>query len=248
MLQIDSSQINILPRGTQAVAKAIRRFGKESFYEAFRQYSIAIRKVFEAEGPGWAPLSPYTIRMRRLAGFPPGPILRRTGSLYRSLSVQDMGQQTMASPDLNITAGFGGPALETPEVPMGGWETGGPITTGNETTEIAAGADHQWTFTILDERFLLNQEGGMVGKNVVPARHMLPEGAALAEMNRLMELNLVFVLENEMLHHELKPFNRGDYGSDLYDMLGTDAIWRRRSNRSFRWSTIKTPWSEAPWF
>ena len=45
-------------------------------------------RTFEAEGrpAKWKPLSPYTIQDRAEQGFPPGPILVRTGKLKKSLT------------------------------------------------------------------------------------------------------------------------------------------------------------------
>jgi phage gpG-like protein len=40
---------------------------------------------FDAEGYGWAPLAPATLEDRARQGFPPGPILHRTGELRDSL-------------------------------------------------------------------------------------------------------------------------------------------------------------------
>lgn len=45
-----------------------------------------IPRTFKDEGPGWAPLSKRTVIERVRAGYQPGPILRRTGDLYRSLT------------------------------------------------------------------------------------------------------------------------------------------------------------------
>lgn len=46
-----------------------------------------IPRTFEREGPGWAPLAPMTMALRRFLGYQPEhPILYREGDLFRELT------------------------------------------------------------------------------------------------------------------------------------------------------------------
>lgn len=55
----------------------------------------AFERNFKQQGPGWAPLRPATIRSRIAQGFPPGPILTRTGKYRESMTT---GLQTHKNP------------------------------------------------------------------------------------------------------------------------------------------------------
>lgn len=51
-----------------------------------RRVAAGYERSFAAEGPGWTHLKPSTIRSRIQQGYPPGPILTRSGKYRRNAS------------------------------------------------------------------------------------------------------------------------------------------------------------------
>ncbi len=94
-----------------------------AFPIAQAMYAEDVRRIFEAEGPGWKPLASRTIENREELDYPPGPILVREGWLLSSLT--DMGflpemraVKTMEGPEEHMT---GAVVEESPTMSADGW-------------------------------------------------------------------------------------------------------------------------------
>jgi hypothetical protein len=246
MFVISEKDLTAMTRMCKASAWSIGKFVGASFDIAFSHHMLAVRKIFDTEGPGWEPLSPYTIRMRKIAGFAAGPILQRTGSLYRSLVDYKMGSQTIES---FSSSGGGlsssGPLWEQGESIMRGYDIVTQVSTGNELRAGGAGANRAWSLVILDDRFALNQWGGWSGRNMVPPRPMLPDGWALLEAQESLKKHLYREVDAILWNRTRQTLGRGSAGGSARE--GYDYIWRDRTIRTSDWST-DTQWSEAPWF
>ena len=133
--------------------------GENAWDIAFEVYSQAVRNIFRQEGPGWAPLKPYTISERIGLGYSPGPILVREGTLLASLTIPDLGPMMS----------------EVRKLTSSGEEYTTPIRTGNLTEKKREGQNYRGSFATLDQRFLMLQEGGRIDAQIqVPARPMVP--------------------------------------------------------------------------
>jgi hypothetical protein len=134
-----------------------------AFPRAFPVFARAIQKNFAQEGAffgqRWAPLAPLTQRNRRLLGYKPqGPILRRSGSLMRSLIEPEMGTMNQSMPD--------------PSAPW--WEPTPSVRIGNQVRTRRNFGYTETEFVVYDERFALLNDGGIVDGRTIPARPMLP--------------------------------------------------------------------------
>lgn len=49
---------------------------------------VAFERNFSQQGPTWAPLKPSTVRSRIAGGYPPGPILTRSGAYRKQMTTQ----------------------------------------------------------------------------------------------------------------------------------------------------------------
>jgi hypothetical protein len=65
-----------------------------------------IRNSFSKQGPGWAPLRDKTIRSRIAEGYPPGPILTKSGR-YRKAATQPRPVGTSSTLTLMIDVTYG---------------------------------------------------------------------------------------------------------------------------------------------
>src|SRR4051794_23528439 len=78
--------------GDDLVARNLLRMGEVAEHmevplgEVARLVRDRITDNFDDEGPGWAPLAPSTVLSRAALGYPPGPILHRSGRMRRSLT------------------------------------------------------------------------------------------------------------------------------------------------------------------
>jgi len=76
--------------GADLVARHLRGLGRRAddlrpaWPAVAVQAAAGYKRSFRAQGPGWAPLKPSTVRGRIAEGLPAGPILRRTDTFYRS--------------------------------------------------------------------------------------------------------------------------------------------------------------------
>lgn len=87
--------------GDKLVSRKLLRFGERAMdmSPAWDDVTAELQKSFERnfaqQGPGWAPLKPSTVRARIAQGYPPGPILTRSGRYRRAMT---SGLQTHKSP------------------------------------------------------------------------------------------------------------------------------------------------------
>jgi phage gpG-like protein len=86
------SNVTIEVWGDKIVARKLLRFAERAenmspvWDEVEDQLKVAFERNFRNQGPGWAPLKPSTIRSRIAQGYPPGPILTRSGDYRRAMT------------------------------------------------------------------------------------------------------------------------------------------------------------------
>lgn len=80
-----------------------------------RRVAEGYARSFDRQGPGWHPLSRSTVRSRIREGYPPGPILRKTGA-YKSAATNPFRLRIDASRDQ---------FLISVDDPKAGWHQGG---------------------------------------------------------------------------------------------------------------------------
>ena len=156
--------------------EAFRDLEVWGFARAFPVFANAIQANFESEGfrfgHRWAPLSFMTRRKRRMLGYPPDrPILRRSGSLMRSLVDPDMGVTTVTTPD--------------PEASW--WEPVSSVRVGNQLREVRWPTHTETSLVVYDERFSLLNDGGSADGYQIPPRPMLPSGRYQEHIQRQTE-------------------------------------------------------------
>jgi hypothetical protein len=85
-------QMKIEIFGDEIVSRKLLRFADRAMdmSPAWDEVTDELQKGFERnfrqQGPGWAPLKPGTVRSRIAQGYPPGPILTRSGDYRRAMT------------------------------------------------------------------------------------------------------------------------------------------------------------------
>jgi phage gpG-like protein len=94
-------QIKIEVFGDEIVSRKLLRFAAQAedmssaWDEVTDELKRGFNRNFQQQGPGWAPLKPGTVRQRIAQGYPPGPILTRSGRYKRAMTG---GLQTIKTP------------------------------------------------------------------------------------------------------------------------------------------------------
>ena len=158
----------------------------EAFDLAFAEWGSAVNKIFDEEGPGWGELADWTVSDRTRLGYTSEhPILHRQGFLQDSLT-------KYTGPKDGFVKMLGGEGEEGEPWPR-------TISTGNQVDVTTPESGMTVIrFATLDERFTELQEG----RPNMPARDMLPDGAASAELNTAIGkalAGLVQTLASQML-------------------------------------------------
>lgn len=162
----------------------------DAFDLAFAEWGMAVNKIFDEEGPGWGELADWTVSDRTRLGYTSEhPILHRQGFLQESLTKN-------TGPKDGFVMMLGGEGEEGPDE-GGAWRR--MISTGNQVDVTTPESGMTVIrFATLDERFAELQEG----RADMPARDMLPEGAAADELNTAIGkalAGLVQTLASQML-------------------------------------------------
>jgi phage gpG-like protein len=85
-------QVSISVWGDEIVSRKLLRFAERAsnmmpaWDDVEDQLKVAFERNFQAQGPGWAPLKPSTVRSRIAQGYAPGPILTRGGDYRRAMT------------------------------------------------------------------------------------------------------------------------------------------------------------------
>jgi len=80
--------------GDEIVSRKLIRFSDRAnnmspvWDEVTEQLKADFERNFAQEGPGWSPLKPSTVRSRIAQGYPPGPILTRSGKYRTAMTVE----------------------------------------------------------------------------------------------------------------------------------------------------------------
>ena len=167
----------VFDRISEIVADESTDISYRLFDAALEVFTDATGEIFENEGgqKAWEQLGPRTQRERKELGYAStGPILKRTLSLFKSLTDVNFTEQTVTIPTL------------------GG---GVPIRSGNAIDVEPSMKGHTWRFGTSDERFLSLQEG----TTEWPARPMVPEGVDRLAMNKDIE-DVLVALIREIAH------------------------------------------------
>jgi phage gpG-like protein len=99
-------QVKIEVFGDEIVSRKLLRFAERAqdmtpaWADVTKELQTAFDRNFKQQGPGWAPLKPSTIRQRIAQGYPPGPILTRSGDYRRAMT---SGLSTIETPS-SLTA------------------------------------------------------------------------------------------------------------------------------------------------
>lgn len=75
--------------------------------------TAAINNSFDKQGPGWPPLSASTVRSRIKEGYPPGPMMKRTKQLWRSVVIEPQVRYYASTLTIVSTVSYGQYAFST---------------------------------------------------------------------------------------------------------------------------------------